>query len=52
MSELPIDANICKMNGPYYPMKLNAVPHAGGLVQLFSFVHQAAKLKATEGELN
>jgi hypothetical protein len=43
MSELPIEANICEINGPYYPVRLYAVPRVGELIDLFSFIDQADK---------
>lgn len=44
MSELPIDANIREIGGgPYYPVKLHALPKAGELIELYSFIDAAAK---------
>lgn len=44
MSELPIDASICEIGGPYYQAKLHAVPRIGELIQLYSFAEAAVQM--------
>mgnify|MGYP000882980320 CR=1 FL=1 len=42
MSNSKINANICEINqGAYYPVKLNAIPNVGDLIDLWSFIDQA-----------
>jgi hypothetical protein len=41
MAELPIEANICEIDGAYYPVRLHSVPRVGELIDLFSFIDQA-----------
>lgn len=43
MSNLPIEANICEIDGAYYPVRLHAIPRVGELIDLFSFIEQAAQ---------
>jgi hypothetical protein len=44
MSKPPIQANIVETeSGIYYPVRLYAVPQAGELIKLFSFIEQADK---------
>jgi hypothetical protein len=41
MAKLLIEANICEIDGVYYPVKLHSVPRVGELIDLFSFIEQA-----------
>jgi hypothetical protein len=47
MSEIPIHANICEIEGTkgelgaYYPVRLYAIPRVGELINLFSFIDQS-----------
>ena len=42
--DLPINANICEVDdGPYYPVRLEWIPRPGDLIDLFSFIEQAAR---------
>lgn len=41
MTELPINANISEIDGPYYAVKLQWVPRAGELIDLWTFTEQA-----------
>lgn len=42
MSELPIEANICEIDGPFFRVKLHAIPQRGDLINLFSYLYHAA----------
>jgi len=42
MSKPLLEANICELDGTYFPVKLHAVPRVGELINLFSFIEQAA----------
>jgi hypothetical protein len=43
MSDLSIIANICEMNdGLYYPVRMGWIPRVGELIDLFSYIEQAA----------
>lgn len=39
----PIFANICEIDGPYFPVKLYAVPHVGELIDLTSLIDLIAQ---------
>jgi hypothetical protein len=41
MEPPPIEANICEPDGTFYPIRLQAVPRAGELIDLTSFTEQA-----------
>ena len=41
MASLPINANICELDGAYYPVRLEWVPRVGELIDLFSYIEQA-----------
>ena len=43
MSELPTNANICIVNGPFYPVNLAWVPQVGDFIQLTSKIDMTAK---------
>ncbi|HEY0602865.1 MAG TPA: hypothetical protein VGD58_08135 [Herpetosiphonaceae bacterium] len=42
MSKPTIQANICEIDGGYYPGKLHSIPNVGDLIDLQSFIDQAA----------
>lgn len=41
--ELPINANICEIDGPYYPVRLEWLPRKGDLIDLYSFLDTEKK---------
>lgn len=41
--DLPINANICEVNGLYYPVRLAWLPRPGDLIDLYSYLEAAAK---------
>ncbi len=43
MSKPTIEAHICEIKGAFYPVKLHAIPKVGDLIDLWSFIDQAAK---------
>jgi hypothetical protein len=47
--KLPIEANISEIGGPYYQVKLAAVPRVGELIELYSFLD--AKAKSPDGPM-
>jgi hypothetical protein len=43
MKALPLKANICEIeDGRYYPVRMGWVPRVGELIDLFSYLEQAA----------
>ena len=43
MAELPTNANICEVNGAYYPVYLTWIPRVGDYIDLTSFIDMADK---------
>lgn len=42
MSKPIIEARICEIDGAYFPVKIHAIPNVGDLIDLWSFIDQAA----------
>ena len=40
MGSFPVNANICEVNGPYYPVKLTWIPRVDDLIDLRSYSEQ------------